>query len=107
MSKAKEISGDPGTYQIFCPGCKTTHEINTQRKNLSGAQWSLSGDLNSPSFSPSINIRSGNYVAGYEQEVFEDHSSICHFFITNGMIQYCGDSTHEFSGKTITLPEIN
>jgi hypothetical protein len=31
---------------------------------------------------------------------------ICHFFVTDGEIEFCGDSTHALSGKKVQLPEI-
>jgi hypothetical protein len=36
----------------------------------------------------------------------EDLSGICHYFLTDGLISFCGDSTHDFAGKTVPLPEL-
>lgn len=43
-------------YQVYCAGCKTFHYINTATKNDDGAQWALSGSLDCPTFTPSVNI---------------------------------------------------
>jgi hypothetical protein len=78
-----------GTYLHWCPGCKRLHPINTQKHNAYNAIWSFDGNIEQPTFSPSINL------VGY-----------CHYFITAGKILYCTDTKHEFSGQTIDLPDI-
>jgi hypothetical protein len=59
--------------------------------------WTFNGDLERPTFSPSL------LVTGYLNK--KHPNGICHSYITNGQIQYLGDSTHELAGKTIELPE--
>lgn len=31
-------------------------------------------------------------------------SSVCHYFLRNGQIQYLGDCTHAMRGQTVPLP---
>jgi hypothetical protein len=33
-------------------------------------------------------------------------STVCHYIITAGRIQFCADSTHALAGQTIDLPDI-
>jgi len=60
--------------------------------------------MNNPTFTPSLLNRWGKYANPNWKEP-EDAppdnkwSGICHLFVTNGMIHYCGDCTHEYSGK--------
>lgn len=77
------------TYVHYCPGCKHKHRINVEKPNHCGAIWSFNGDMESPTFSPSINI-----------------VGQCHYFIRNGMIEYCSDSKHELAGQIVPLPDI-
>lgn len=41
-----------------------------------------------------------------DEDDFHVHE-VCHFFIKEGNIIYCGDCTHEFKGKTLELSEIS
>lgn len=86
-----------GGYGHWCPGCNSGHEINVDAVNAQGAKWSFNGDAERPMFSPSINIRWGKYAGQQHTE----HGGICHYFIRNGKIEYCSDSTHHLSGNTV------
>jgi hypothetical protein len=90
-------------YGHWCPGCGGGHEIAVGEKNSSGAEWQFNNNLASPSFSPSINIRSGRYA---DPNYTGGGGRICHYFITDGKIIYCSDTTHALSGKTVDLPDI-
>ncbi len=95
-------------YAHWCPGCESMHGIATDAPQANGARWSFNGDVNAPSFSPSINIRWGRFV----DPTFDDSadpkrlSGVCHYFLTAGQIQFCADSTHALSGKTVPLPPL-
>jgi hypothetical protein len=94
----KVIIEDNGTIRYECPGCGHQHNIPLNHG------WSFNGDENNPSVQPSIK----HY---HPEEFYQNHPDspryICHYFITNGRIEYCGDCTHALSGKTIELPDIN
>jgi Family of unknown function (DUF6527) len=76
-------------YIFYCPGCKCGHGVWTNFPNeITGAKWSMSGDANNISFSPSIRV-----------------GSKCHLFIKNNKIEYLSDCEHEFAGKIIELEE--
>jgi len=101
---------DPdGGYLIFCPGCKQCHRFD--------ARWTFNGNLEKPTFRASMLVRSGHYLGTVSGSCWctynEDHPNdpspftcnVCHSFVTDGMIQFLGDSTHELAGKTVPLPE--
>lgn len=79
-------------YGHYCPGCKSIHVIYTPR-------WSFDGNVEKPTFSPSIRIftRADDGIP----EVTE-----CHYHIRNGVIEFCGDSAHELKGQNVPLPEL-
>lgn len=106
MAKILPASKD-GWYKFKCPGCGNTHYISTKELNGSGAQWKFNGDMDKPTFNPSINEKTGKYVdhSINDSEII-DMSYICHFVITDGNIFFAADSTHEKAGQTIELPEI-
>lgn len=90
-------------YSHWCPGCEEMHAIATDGPNYCGARWTFDGNLDAPTFSPSINISSPEHM-------FEDGVKIeaerCHYFLKAGQLQFMGDSTHALSGKTIPLPPL-
>lgn len=114
MAKAK-FWGEPNEEEmekkvvaIMCPGCETEHIIYTKSLFEKCPVWSFNNDMEKPTFSPSLLVRTGKYVPGHED--FDDEgynfSSICHSFINNGMIQFLDDCTHKLKGQTVELPNI-
>ncbi len=96
----------------WCPGCEEAHYIQTAGD---GPNWSFDGNVEKPTFGPSVKIEwTGGSMGGTNIEknsVCIDKEkdrwqSICHYFIRNGQIEYCSDSTHQLSGKTISLPAL-
>jgi len=79
-------------YQFYCPGCKSHHSVTVEQKNQVGARWSFNYDLKSPTIQPSIKVHYPGYC--------------CHSFVTNGMIQFLSDCTHDLKVKTVELPDI-
>ena len=76
-------------YAFWCPGCNGAHVVNES--------WGFNYDFNDkPTFTPSIlvNRNRANPTA-----------HVCHSFITNGMIRFLNDCTHELAGKEMPLPE--
>jgi hypothetical protein len=62
--------------------------------------WEFNGDIEEATFSPSIMVTwAGGYGSNHEKRV-------CHYFITNGIIRFCSDSTHELAEKSMPLPEL-
>jgi hypothetical protein len=102
-----------GTYSFECPGCKGRHVVNTVPKN--GLHWDFNGSLDSPTFSPSVKAMWGKYADKNwkapknwdpSKTGFYDPSGQCHFFVKEGKIQFCGDSTHELKNQTVDMEEI-
>lgn len=60
-----------------------------------GAQWSFDGNVEAPTFMPSMLIRVGH-----------PPKTLCHYFIKAGMIEFLSDSSHALAGKTVPLPPI-
>jgi Family of unknown function (DUF6527) len=75
---------EQGYYEIYCVGCKRKHYLDKR--------WKFKGTLENPTFFPSLLIIT---------EVK------CHSFIEGGNIRYLSDSTHEYSGKTVVLPDLD
>jgi len=103
------------TAVIWCPGCDREHALPVARANR--PNWFFNGDIDLPTFSPSILVQAGHHAPGQGEGDcwcnFEArfgtpspfHCGICHSFVTAGMIQFLPDSTHALSGQTVPLPE--
>jgi hypothetical protein len=102
-----------GRVAFYCSGCKEYHTIHVGRTEH--PVWNFNGNYEKPTFSPSVLIRSGHYVPGYENDCWCKYNtehpdkpapfkcSRCHSFVTDGKIQYLSDCTHELAGQTVEL----
>lgn len=103
------------TFSFQCPGCKESHNI--------GETWQFNGDVERPTFSPSILVKSGHYAdtLRHDHPCWCDHNAemiakgeepsgfecgICHSFVRDGKIEFLSDCTHALAGQTVELPEI-
>lgn len=99
MPRAKYVSnqGKRVGIMIFCPGCKRYHRVMTSEANDGQtAWWDFNGNLDLPTFSPSILTWSPN-VANVR----------CHSFVTNGKIQFLDDCEHELKNQIVDLPDLD
>lgn len=90
-----EIGGDDPHQRIVfqCPGCKCSHGVPVPPHRLA---WGWNGDLERPTLTPSILITYGEHTP-------PDRVAVCHSFVTDGKISFCGDSTHALAGQTVEL----
>lgn len=86
------------THAHYCPACRQLHEYAVEGPFRNGAQWSFNGDYERPTFTPSMRIVWG---MGGDQP-----NKQCHYFVTDGQIRYCADSTHALAGLTVNLPDV-
>ncbi len=97
-----------------CPGCNEIHGIRYEPTG-----WGFNGDLEKPTFTPSVLVMSGHYVQGSNAAQtgechcnFEERTGqktdfkcvICHSFVTDGRIQFLSDCTHALANQTVDLP---
>lgn len=85
---SSKLRKDGGMYIHWCPACKNEHFIYVDEPAFTGATWTYNSNPEKPTFSPSINI-----------------VGQCHYFITDGHIQFCGDCPHSLAGQTVPLPD--
>lgn len=98
MPESKAVvtrDGEPNTsrFLFYCPACQEGHFFQTEP----GPQphWTWNGDTEKPTVNPSIRIRSVRNNPALNH--------VCHFFIRNGQIEYCGDCTHSLAGQTVAM----
>ncbi len=88
-------------WMIRCPACNW-HEFPKVGKP--GASWTFNGDRERPTFTPSMNELINGPGEHHRPDV---PTRRCHFIVTDGQIQFCGDCTHELNGKTMPLEHWN
>lgn len=126
MSQLSSVLRDAtdGLLLFWCPGCDGAHGIPVTGRIdpsqwVAKARWTWNGDIDKPTFTPSI------LVSGVEMteagaadhaawvaagcpprngKAFESRNTVCHSYVTDGRIAFCGDSTHALVGQTVDLP---
>lgn len=101
---AAQVEGNkesvPSDFHLafWCPGCKCLHSyyVLPERNPETNAGWNFNGDMEKPSFTPSL-LYSGKTYPGRQ----------CHLYVTEGKIHYCGDCDHELSGKVVDMVDLD
>ena len=103
--KMRSVRG--ATYTEFghwCPGCDEMHVFAVEGKNHAGASWTFDGNLEKPTFDPSMNITvNGPGKPGYDPA---EPTEVCHYFLQAGELKYLNDCTHKLKNKTVSLPDL-
>jgi hypothetical protein len=93
-------------YAHWCNGCEEMHSLPNS--------WKFNGNLENPTFTPSF-LHSGfvrEKIKGiWTGEWIRDVNGlfipfVCHYVLTDGILNYCEDCTHYLRSKSIPLPEI-
>ena len=109
---------DSPDYLFFCPGCKCGHAVWTTHPNgITKATWSFNGNMEKPTFSPSLKITRHLWTPPVTPENMEEYRKnpwpqtqvehICHTVITDGKIHFCGDCTHELAGQVVDMVDFD
>lgn len=117
VSRSGTDKGAPD-FIFFCPGCQCGHGVWVSREAGNGAKWSFNGNMEKPTFQPSLKIEASRFTAkgkadyeawaaaGYPSrngKPFESAPVICHTFVTDGVIHFLPDCTHELAGKKVPM----
>jgi len=73
-----------GGFAHWCPGCEELHRLPDS--------WTFDGNLESPTFTPSF------------KHEWREH--VCHYVLTSGVLNFCGDCTHALAGHAVPLPKL-
>lgn len=93
--------------EFICPGCKQVHRVN-----VFGDGWGFNKDINKPTLTPSILVRSTVTLTDEEIAIVmaggkvEPRKLVCHSFVKEGKIEFLNDCTHSKAGTTVELDEI-
>jgi hypothetical protein len=113
LKPCKDINGVQTGWSFYCPGCDKQHSVSNG--------WQFNGDTNKPTFSPSILVigkkepdvdpetgdfargANGKYIVDYRGVLVGATDTRCHSFITDGVIKYLSDCTHDLAGEEVAL----
>ena len=106
-------------YTFWCPGCEEPHHVRTTGVE---PNWGFNDNVDAPTFTPSIFVRSGHYApsgfpvadrscwctynAAHPQNPAPFKCFACHSFVTDGRIQFLGDCSHALANQTVDLPPL-
>src|SRR6185369_10364774 len=95
MAKVSEVlrSTDSG-YALWCPGCEEMHVLPSS--------WKFNGNLESPSYTPSFKHEgiqrifvNGKWTGEWRRDTGGNTIPyVCHYVLTDGRLNFCGDCTH-------------
>jgi hypothetical protein len=78
-------------------------------------KWTFNNDAVKSTFGPSVRISGKQCVYDAQGKwtglwVLDDHGRakdfICHYFLIDGELRFCGDSTHKLAAQSIKLPPL-
>lgn len=105
---SRKLRDIKGGVLHYCPGCDQAHAIwITEPNPITGAKWTWDGNVDRPTFSPSIHcFTEYETIYGIECKLPDgQRKTLCHYFVKQGRIEYCGDSPHHLAGQTVDLPD--
>jgi hypothetical protein len=126
MAKVRPVSEDgAGTtgMMVFCKACGCGHLFNTAPgpNGVGGSKpvWTFDGNMDAPTFSPSMLCRTTRFTARGEADHaawldagcpppaprFESEPLVCHSFVRAGTMEYLPDCSHELASQTVDLPD--
>lgn len=89
-----KVQKDGTGWLMHCPACKSTHHFD--------GRWTFNGDVEKPTFRPSMRVSCGPYPE-YSKRAGQNDE--CHFYVTDGQIEYLADSNHDLTGQTVPVPD--
>lgn len=96
VTKGEQLEG----YAFWCPGCDCLHKFTTNRPEGDPRDvWTFNGSMDKPTFRASLMVQWGRTDADGNPA----GRSVCHLFMTDGMIQFLGDCTHALAGQTVPM----
>ena len=96
------LSSGAVAWAFVCPGCGNEHSMRVNGPQKPG--WEFDGNVENPTFKPSILMMTGPYPDGMARV---GQTDVCHSFVREGQIQFLSDCTHARKNSTMELPDIS
>lgn len=92
-----------GRIYHWCPACKSAHSYNVDPADK--PVWTFNGNNTTPTFTPSMLIFTPAWDAIAKKYDYQNRRVLCHYFMTNGQLQFLNDCPHALKGQTVAIPE--
>lgn len=107
-----DAKGAPIGWSHYCQACRQIHVFNVEQPTRAwpefgikgGVRWTFNGNLERPTFGPSMLITAGGFTSEAGKKVKK--RTVCHYHLQDGILKYCADSPHAFANKQVPLEEI-
>ena len=100
------VDGTQAGFTFHSPGCAGVHQVWTKTTRAGGG-WTFNGDVDRPTFSPSVLVTyDGPDADGKDAGFGGGPPARCHSFVRDGHIQFLADCSHALAGQTVPLPEM-
>lgn len=89
-----------GGWMHWCPGCDESHILPDG--------WTFDGNVERPTFTPSFKHTFHRFDA-YDARglgLGERREVVCHYIVTAGRLNFCGDCFHRLSGQSVPIPAL-
>ena len=106
---------------FWCPGCRDHHTVPVKLADAAAGQgWTWNGDRERPTLSPSLITKTGHFTdvhkpgdpcwCSYDREHPDQPSGFacvqCHLTLTDGVINFLGDCSHDLAGRQVPLGDL-
>jgi hypothetical protein len=104
-AKLRSVQGQH--FAHWCPGCGQMHGVPVS--------WNFDGNYDAPTVSPSVRItgkqtlkdEKGEWTGEWVRDASGNAVDMCcHYILTAGQLNFCGDCTHALAGQTVPLPDL-
>jgi hypothetical protein len=91
---------EDGYLQWICPAQDCgDHQVPVGPVAVTGGCWGFNGNTEAPTLTPSVRISWEGLVDDRQVR------RCCHFHVVDGVVNFCGDCTHELAGKNVPLKD--
>lgn len=89
-------------YVHWCPGCQESHTLPDS--------WTFNGNVERPTFSPSFlhrGVKFDEIAKDWPRDAAGNTIPYqCHYILTDAVLNFCSDCSHDLAGKSVPLPEL-
>lgn len=99
----------------WCPGCGEMHGVTVTRDPKAGKGWFFNGNIEKPTFKPSVKITGiqtvvdskGEWTGEWKRDAKgKPLPYCCHYILTDGILNFQPDCTHGLKGQKVPLPAL-
>lgn len=106
-----------GGVSHWCPACREMHTVTVKRDPKDARGWTFNHNIEKPTLAPSVKVSSnctaevddkGEWTGKWviDPKTGKSPPYCCHYFLTDGVLQFQPDCTHALKGQRVPLPPL-